>query len=95
MATFFFAVFGGFAINAVRLAELAHMPRSERPDTFSDPIYCFQFVILPLIGGGLAYAYQASGTILNPVLAINIGASAPLIFKNFSSAIPIGIRKIN
>jgi len=95
MKPFWFAVFGGFAINVLRLADLANTPRTERPETFSDPIYLLQFFVLPFIGGGLAYAYHVSGTILSPILAVNIGASAPLIFKNFASALPpFGPRKI-
>ena len=96
MAPFWFAVFGGFAINLLRLAELAQMPQSERPRTFSDPFYVLQFVVLPFLGGGLAYTYQESGTILSPILALNIGVSAPLILKNLASAIPpLGSRKVN
>ncbi len=96
MAPFWFAVFGGFAINILRLAELAQTPHPERPRTFSDPFYVLQFVVLPFLGGGLAYTYQASGTILSPILALNIGVSAPLILKNLASAIPpLGPRKVN
>lgn len=96
MATVWFAVFGGFAINVLRLVELAQTPQSERPRTFSDWLYCFQFIALPFLGGGLAYTYQASGTVLSPILAFNIGASAPLILKNLASAIPsLGAQKVN
>ncbi len=96
MAPFWFAVFGGIAVNVLRLAELAQTPRSERPKTFSDPLYVFQFIALPIVGGGLAYTYQASGTILSPILAVNIGVSAPLILKSLASAIPpIGPRRVD
>ncbi len=96
MQPFWFAVFGGFAINLLRLVELAHTPRSERPQTFSDPLYVLQFVVLPFLGGGLAYTYHVSGTILSPILALNIGVSAPLILKSLASAIPpIGARNVN
>jgi hypothetical protein len=96
MAPFLFAVFGGFAANVIRLFDLVQTPRAERPKTFSDPLYFAQFVLLPLLGGGLAYAYQSGGTVLTPILAINIGASAPLIFKTLASAAPaIGPRKVN
>ena len=88
MTPFWFAVFGGFAVNVLRLADLAQIPVSERPKPFSDPFYILQFIALPLLGGGLAYTYQASGTILSPILALNIGVSAPLIFKNLASAVP-------
>jgi hypothetical protein len=96
MAAFWFAVFGGFAVNLFRLAELAQTPQTERPRTFSDPLYVLQFAVLPFLGGGLAYAYQTGGTILSPILAVNVGASAPLIFKNLASALPpLGNRKVN
>lgn len=96
MAPFWYAVFGGFAINALRLAELAHTPQVERPRTFSDPLYVFQFVVVPFLGGGLAYTYQASGTVLSPILAFNIGVSAPLILKSLASAAPsVGPRNVN
>jgi hypothetical protein len=96
MEPFFFGLFGGLAINLLRLADLAHTPPAERPKTFTDPFYVVQFLILPLLGGGLAYTYHASGTVLSPILAVNIGASAPLILKNLASALPpIGPHKVN
>ena len=36
----------------------------------------------------LALAYKESQTVLSPILAINVGASAPLIIKSFLSAAP-------
>lgn len=96
MAGFWFAVFGGFAVNVIRLADLAQTPQNERPRTFSDPLYLVQFAVLPFIGGVLAYAYQTGGTVLSPILAINVGASAPLILKNLASALPpLGNRNVN
>jgi hypothetical protein len=79
---------GGLAINLVRLFELQHLPRSERPDTFKDPLYLAQFFCLPLIGGFMAFAYNESGTKLTPILSINIGVTAPLILKTFALAVP-------
>jgi len=96
MTPFWFAVFGGFAANVVRLFDLVQTPRAERPRTFSDPLYVAQFVVLPFLGGGLAYAYQSGGTALTPILAIDIGASAPLILKTLAAAAPaIGQRNVN
>jgi hypothetical protein len=96
MGPFWYGFFGGLAVNVVRLAELANTPPEERPKTFSDPFYVFQLIALPLLGGGLAYTYEADGIVLKPILALNIGASAPLILKNLASALPpIGPRKIN
>jgi hypothetical protein len=83
-----FAFCGGLAVNVLRLCELQTIPRAERPATFSDPLYVLQFVFLPLAGAGLAYMYQRSGTNLNAILAVNIGASTPLILKSLASAAP-------
>lgn len=88
MSVFLYAVGGGFALNIVRLAELANVPKVDRPPTFSDPLYWIQFLGLPLVGGFLAYTYDKSGSHLSPLLALNVGASAPAIFKSLASAVP-------
>jgi hypothetical protein len=93
---FLFAVFGGFAVNFLRLFEIAKLPKSERPETFSDWLYVLQFFGMPLIGGVLALAYSMSGTALTPILAVNIGASAPLILKTFASVLPeVGAKRVD
>jgi hypothetical protein len=94
-APFLFGTLGGLLINIVRLAELANVPRIERPPTFSDPIYVFQFFILPIVGGTLAYVYYADGVNMKPLLALNIGVSAPLILKSLAAAVPREVPKIN
>jgi len=65
MDVFWYGVFGGLAVNILRLIELIHLPQEQRPATFTDPLYIVQFVSLPLMGGVLAYAYQTSGTALS------------------------------
>jgi hypothetical protein len=88
LSAFLFGCLGGFLINIVRLAELANVPEIERPKTFRDPMYVFAFFALPLVGGALAYIYQADGIVLKPLLAVNIGVSAPLILKTFAASVP-------
>lgn len=87
-SVFGFAVFGGFALNALRLFDLHSRSQAER-DALLNRIYWLQFVVLPFIGGGVAIAYDTSGIHLNAILAINIGASAPAILKSFASAAPV------
>ena len=94
--SFIFAVFGGLAINIISLAELRNIPRSQRPDTFSDPLYIIWFFVVPILGGGLVIAYQMSNFNLTPILAINVGASAPSVLKAFAAAAPQSrYRRIN
>jgi len=85
VSAFAFGTVGGLLINVIKLAELADRPRIERPPTFSDPFWVFQFFALPLVGGVLAYVYQADGVALKPLLAMNIGVSAPLILKTLAA----------
>ena len=47
--------------------------------------YWIMEIIMVLAGGGIVYVYIATGSQLNPMLAINIGATAPLIIKQFAS----------
>lgn len=91
MADFIFPLYafcGGIAVNLISLTELRSIPKTQRPQTFSDWIYCLWFFGVPIVGGFLAYAYQNSSINLSPILAINIGASAPLILKSLAAAAP-------
>ncbi len=88
-----FAMFGGLGINFLHLLE-QHSPIKKRqkkdgeaPYLFDPIYYPLRFIVLPLLGGGLALAYQTSGTPLTPILAVNIGACAPLIFKALSNGL--------
>jgi hypothetical protein len=95
LAAFAFGTLGGLLISVVRLAELAALPRIERPPTFSDPLWVFQFFALPIVGGILAFVYQADGVLLKPLLAMNIGVSAPLILKTLAAVVPRDPGRVN
>lgn len=88
LAAFGYGFLGAFLLNIVRLAELANTPKIQRHPTFSDWLWVVQFVGLPIVGGALAWAYQADGASLKPVLAMNIGLSAPLILKAMGAVVP-------
>ncbi len=85
---FIYGFLGGLLLSVVRLAELANIPKIERPPTFSDWVWIVQFLGLPVVGGLLAYVYRADGIDLKPVLAMNIGISAPLIVKAMAAVAP-------
>jgi hypothetical protein len=88
LAAFGYGFLGAFLLNIVRLAELANTPKIERHPTFSDWLWIVQFLGLPLVGGALAWAYHADGANLKPLLAMNIGLSAPLILKAMAAIAP-------
>jgi hypothetical protein len=81
---------GGLLGNLLRLVRVANTPREGRPILFSDPWYWIQFVVLASLGGFFALLYEKSGTHLTPVLAVNVGAAAPVIAQQFlSGASPV------
>jgi hypothetical protein len=79
-----FAILGALAIQLLGLMNLSRIPKNERPD-FKDIIYWVPFLIHPTLGGGLAYAYVASGHTLAPLVAINVGITAPLVLKTIAN----------
>lgn len=83
-----FAGAGSLAIRLLELAEIPRIPKAERPD-FADLVYWIPFVIMPLLGGGLAYMYVMSGVVLKPILAVNVGISAPLILRAMAEINPV------
>jgi hypothetical protein len=83
-----FAFFGALAIKLLELAELPKIHKSQRPD-FKDWIYWVPFFVLPFLGAGLAYVYVMSGIDLKPILAVNVGVSAPLILRAMAEVNPL------
>lgn len=83
-------VAGGLLGNLLRLVRIANTPQEDRPALLSDPWYWVQFIILALLGGFFSLLYEKSGTHLTPVLAVNVGAAAPVIAQQFlSGASPV------
>jgi hypothetical protein len=82
-----FAGVGAIAVELLKLAEIKHLPKQERPD-LKDIWYWAPYLVLPFLGSGLAYAYLMSGIELKPFLALNIGISAPLIIRTMATAVP-------
>ena len=79
--TFLWGFFGGIG------AELAVLfgVKQQFPDRFPHWIrskwYYTVVILMALAGGGIALAYVRSGSPLNAILAIQVGASAPLFFR--------------
>ena len=78
---------GGLAIQLLTLLELPQLEKKNRPD-FSDFTYYIPFLVNPIISAFVAYVYVQAQTQLNPILALHIGASAPLILRTMASTIP-------
>ena len=78
---------GGLAIDALNLMELQNIEPSKRPN-FKDFFYWLPYIAWPLLGGLLAFLYEASDTHLKPIIAFQVGVTAPLIIKAMAGAIP-------
>lgn len=84
---------GGLAMSILGLVELQTVPRDRWPD-FRSVLYWVPFVALPLLGLGLAYVYLRSGVELKPLMAANVGASAPLLVRALASTVPKASPKV-
>ena len=89
-----FAAFGGLAFKLLELAELRNVPKSQRPD-LKDPIYWLPFLIGPIVGGALAVAYGYPDDPLKPLVAVNVGVSAPLILRSMAAINPLDTNGID
>ncbi|MBI2399072.1 MAG: hypothetical protein HYV17_14885 [Xanthomonadales bacterium] len=83
-----FGFFGALAAQLLNLMEIRNVPKTQRPD-FVDPFYWLPFIVAPLVGGGLVFAYVSSGDVLKPLVAINVGVSAPLILRAMANINPL------
>lgn len=94
MEAIILAALGSTCIQLLNLLELSKVPKSRRPD-FKDIAYWLPYIINPLFGALIGYAYFDGQVHVNKLLAIHIGASAPLIIRSMSSVIPSVIKSDN
>jgi hypothetical protein len=78
-----YAAVGSLVVPILDLVELRKIAKDRRPD-FSDIFYWLPYIVYPFLAAFLAYAYLNSKIELNPILAINLGASAPAILQSFA-----------
>lgn len=84
---FLWGLFGGFGAEAASWFALRYQLPSAFPHWTKSVRYYILVVIMMLSGALVALAYSRSGTNLNPILAIQIGASTPLILRKFRDAV--------
>lgn len=77
---------GGFAAEMVALYELRHNVTSELPHYIKSKFYWLISLVMMLIGAGLTCLYGIEE--VQGLLAVNIGASAPLILRTLSKNVP-------
>ena len=85
-AAFIYAVLGGVVLEAVGFYRVRKSAFPQWAKTFR---YWFWTGVMIAIGGGLAVAYVKSGVALTPILAVNVGAAAPLVIERLGGAASI------
>jgi hypothetical protein len=79
---------GGLLGQLLKLIHHANLPKEDRPALMSDPMFWFAWLLLGALGAIVTVAYERSGVKLPPIVAINVGASAPLIAEKLLSSVP-------
>ena len=85
--TFLWGLFGGFGAEMAVLFAIRHQLPADAPHYLKSKLYYLVALVMCLVGGIIALAYSQSGTSLNAILAIQIGASAPLLLRKLSETV--------
>lgn len=80
-----YGIGGGFAAEVLGLFKLR---REGAPQYIRSPFYWIVTAAMVALGGGVAWVYIQSNVDLTPLLAVNVGASAPLILGQFVAQTP-------
>ena len=80
---------GGIGAEGLRWFRIRDELHKGVPAWGKSRLYWVVTAVMSVIGAALVWAYDSAGDVqLNPILAINIGASAPLILSRLSGQIP-------
>lgn len=88
---FLLGIAGGIFGELFRMFELRHRATKDWPHWIRLKSYWVITACMVIAGGVLVFLHQKSGTSFeqNAWLAVNIGASAPLLLRQFSAGISI------
>ena len=85
---FWLGVLGGIFGELVNLFKLRQQPVNMLPVWIRSTWYWTLTILMILSGGGLVAIYLKSNIQVAPILAVNIGASAPLILGTLIAQVP-------
>lgn len=85
---FAYGVLGGALGELLGLFRMRKDLAAEFPVYLKSGWYWSITLLMILAGGVLVVVYLKSGMLLNPLLAVNVGASAPLILGSLGSQMP-------
>ena len=76
---------GALSIKVLDLIELPAIRSANRPD-YSKLATWLPFLLTPLLGAFVVFLYVASDVNLKPIVAANVGVSAPIILRSWAQA---------
>ena len=85
-------ILGGLFTELLGLFKLRQQAPAQIPAYLRSIFYWVVTIAMIIAGGGLVLIYSAAGIDLNPLVAVNIGASAPLIIGSLASQVPVEVR---
>lgn len=85
---FWWGVLGGFLAELLQWFGIRHSLHRGLPDWSKSSVYWVVTVAMVFAGGGLVLMYVKSGVDLTPILAVNLGASAPLVLGRLVQQLP-------
>ena len=85
---FLFGVFGGLLAELLGLFRLRHETKESFPEWLRSPFYWAITSFMILAGGALVVVYLKSNFTLSALIAVNLGASAPLILGTMVAQVP-------
>jgi hypothetical protein len=80
--------FGGLLSHLLQLVQHAKSPAKDRTLDLRDKWFWIGWGLLGLLGGAVTFLSERCGFTLQPLVAANIGASAPLIAEKLLSTVP-------
>lgn len=83
LETFIWGFLGSLAIEIVNIYQVFQDENPKMPSRYKSYLFWFVRLMLAIIAGGLAMAYKID----NAILAVNIGASTPLILQALAKGI--------
>jgi len=87
LPSLFFGIMGGALAEILGLYRLRYLHGTELPGYLRDPFYWIMTASIIIFGGGgLTLLHILTGSVLSPILALNIGASGPLIIGQLASS---------
>jgi hypothetical protein len=85
---FWYGVLGGFFAELFGMWKLRHGLKAELPPYLRSWFYWLMTILMVATGGLLSFVYLKSGVTLSPLLAVNVGATAPLMIGSLTATQP-------